>query len=185
MSLDDPQTLVGARRECPLIVGRGDGETFLASAIPAFLSQTRQRAVHRERRARRDHARRRDVHRAPTDDRADRAVEEITWDEETAEKGGYETFMLKEIHEQADALAETIFDRAALDDRVDLNDEGALDEAILAGIERITIVACGTSYHAGLIGSLRDRGVGADAGRDGDRVGVPLPPRRWPGRATS
>ncbi len=82
-----------------------------------------------------------------------RDIEEITWDAETAEKGGYETFMLKEIHEQADALAETIFDRAALDDRVDLNDEGALDESILAGIERITVVACGTSYHAGLIGS--------------------------------
>ncbi len=152
MSLDDPETLVGARRECPLIVGRGDGETFLASAIPAFLAHTR-RVQYIEN----------GELVAITPDGATfidadgtelpREIEEITWDAETAEKGGYETFMLKEIHEQADALAETIFDRAALDDRVDLNDEGALDESILAGIERITIVACGTSYHAGLIGS--------------------------------
>ncbi len=152
MSVDDPQTLVGARRECPLIVGRGDGETFLASAIPAFLSETRsvQYIENGELvEITPDGATFIEADGTPVD----RAVEEITWDEETAEKGGYETFMLKEIHEQADALAETIFDRAALDDRVDLNDEGALDEAILAGIERITIVACGTSYHAGLIGS--------------------------------
>jgi glutamine---fructose-6-phosphate transaminase (isomerizing) len=152
MSLEDPQTLVGARRECPLIVGRGDGETFLASAIPAFLAHTR-RVQYIEN----------GELVAITPDGATfidasgtelpRDVEQITWDAETAEKGGFQTFMLKEIHEQADALAETIFDRAALDDRIDLNDEGALDESILAGVERITIVACGTSYHAGLIGS--------------------------------
>ena len=61
-----------------------------------------------------------------------RAVETVDWDEETAEKGGYETFMLKEIHEQADAVAETIADRTARGDGVDLDEEGALDESILA-----------------------------------------------------
>ena len=82
----------------------------------------------------------------------ERAVETVDWDEETAEKGGYETFMLKEIHEQADAVAETIADRTARGDGVDLDEQGALDEAILADVQRIVIVACGTSYHAGLIG---------------------------------
>ncbi len=81
-----------------------------------------------------------------------REVETVDWDQETAEKGGYDTFMLKEIHEQADAVAETIFDRVARADGVDLDEEGALDESILAGVGRIVIVACGTAYHAGLVG---------------------------------
>jgi glucosamine--fructose-6-phosphate aminotransferase (isomerizing) len=81
-----------------------------------------------------------------------REVTRIDWDEETAEKGGFETFMLKEMHEQADALAEAVADRTARGDGVDLDEEGALDEAILADARRIVIVACGTSYHAGLIG---------------------------------
>jgi glucosamine--fructose-6-phosphate aminotransferase (isomerizing) len=76
----------------------------------------------------------------------------VDWDEETAEKGGFETFMLKEIHEQADAVAEAIADRTARGDGVDLDEEGALDESLLADVKRIVIVACGTSYHAGLIG---------------------------------
>ena len=82
----------------------------------------------------------------------ERGVELVDWDEETAEKGGYETFMLKEIHEQADAVAEAISDRTARGDGVDLDEQGAFDESILAGVKRIVIVACGTSYHAGLIG---------------------------------
>ncbi len=82
----------------------------------------------------------------------ERAVETVDWDQETAEKGGFETFMLKEIHEQADAVAETIADRTARGDGVDLDEQGALDEAILAGVKRIVVVACGTAYHAGLIG---------------------------------
>ena len=76
----------------------------------------------------------------------------VDWDEETAEKGGFETFMLKEIHEQADSVADAISDRTARGDGVDLQEEGALDEAILEGVERVVIVACGTSYHAGMIG---------------------------------
>ena len=75
----------------------------------------------------------------------------MTWDAEAAEKGGFETFMLKEIHEQADAVAETIADRLPGDEGVDLSDV-ALDDDFLRGLGRIVIVACGTSYHAGLIG---------------------------------
>jgi glucosamine--fructose-6-phosphate aminotransferase (isomerizing) len=151
MSLDEPGVLVGARKECPLIVGRGDGETFLASAIPAFLRETR-RVQYIENGeivvARPDGV----TFLTPDGTELDRDVVEIDWDEETAEKGGYETFMLKEIHEQADAVAETIADRTVREDGVDLDEEGALDEALLRDVRRIVVVACGTSYHAGLIG---------------------------------
>ncbi len=151
MSLDEPDVLVGARKECPLIIGRGEGEQFVASAVPAFLSETR-RVQYLENGEivvlRPDGVR---ILSADGTEVA-REVEEVDWDQETAEKGGYETFMLKEIHEQADAVADTIFDRTARADGVDLDEEGALDESILAGVERIVIVACGTAYHAGLIG---------------------------------
>jgi glutamine---fructose-6-phosphate transaminase (isomerizing) len=151
LSADEPDTLVGARRECPLVVGRGEREQFVASAVPAFLSQTRQ-IQHVENGEivvlRQDGVTLLTAEGTPVE----RAVEEVDWDEETAEKGGYETFMLKEIHEQPDAVAETISDRVARGDRVDLSDHGAIDERILADLKRIVIVACGTSYHAGLIG---------------------------------
>ena len=109
MSLDEPDVLVGARQECPLIVGRGEGETFLASAIPAFLAHTRhvQYIENGEIVVVTPTGTR---FLTPDGDAIERDVE-IDWDEETAEKGGYETFMLKEIHEQADAVAETIADR--------------------------------------------------------------------------
>jgi glucosamine--fructose-6-phosphate aminotransferase (isomerizing) len=151
MGLDEPETLVGARRECPLVIGRGEEEQFLASAVPAFLARTRtvqylengEIAVLTP-----------DGVTITTPDGVlvERATETVEWDEEAAEKGGFETFMLKEIHEQADAVAETIADRTARGDGVSLNEQGALDEALLAGVRRIVIVACGTSYHAGLIG---------------------------------
>jgi glucosamine--fructose-6-phosphate aminotransferase (isomerizing) len=150
MSADEPGTLVGARKECPLIVGRGDGEQFLGSAIPAFLAHTR------------------DVQLIENDEIVvltaggvefmtpdgtpiEREIKRVDWDQATAEKGGYETFMLKEIHEQADAVAETIADRTARGDGVDLA-EAELDESLLQGIDRILILAAGTSFHAGLIG---------------------------------
>src|SRR4029077_17904740 len=82
----------------------------------------------------------------------ERAIEMVDWDEETAEKGGFDTFMRKEIAEQADAVAETLADRRARGDGVDLDEEGALDESILADTRRIIVVACGPASHAGLIG---------------------------------
>ncbi len=151
MSLDEPEVLVGARRECPLIVGRGEGEQFVASAVPAFLAQTRrvqwldndEIVVLRPEGV---------TITTPAGQELQREVETVDWDEDTAEKGGYETFMLKEIHEQADAVADTISDRTAAGDGVDLDEPGALDEALLADVRRIVVIACGTSYHAGLIG---------------------------------
>jgi glucosamine--fructose-6-phosphate aminotransferase (isomerizing) len=151
MSLDEPELLVGARKECPLVIGRGEGEQFVASAVPAFLAETRR--VQYLENGEIVVLRPDDVLITTADgEPVQRAVQSVDWDQETAEKGGYETFMLKEIHEQADALAETIADRTARGDGIDLDERGALDEAILAGVKRIVVVACGTAYHAGLIG---------------------------------
>src|SRR5947207_2463628 len=151
MSLDEPDVLVGARKECPLVVGRGEGEQFVASAVPAFLAETR-RVQYVENGEivvlRPDGVTITNSDGVPVE----RAVETVDWDQETAEKGGFETFMLKEIHEQASAVAETIADRTARGSGVDLDEEGALDEALLADVQRIVVVACGTAYHAGLIG---------------------------------
>src|SRR4051794_4007828 len=119
VAADEPGVLVGARKECPLIVGRGDGQQFLASGIPAFLAHTRNVQALED-----------DELVVLTTDGAEfltaagapfeRETHEIDWDADAAEKGGYETFMLKEIHEQADAVAETIADRTVRPDGVEL-----------------------------------------------------------------
>src|SRR5829696_6718774 len=131
MSADQPDVLVGARKECPLVVGLGEGESFIASAIPAFMSETRSVQL---------------VH----DGGIEREIDRVDWNQEEAEKGGYETFMLKEIHEQADAVAETVAGRLG-EAGVELPDIGISDE-FLKDVRRVVIVACGTSYHAGLVG---------------------------------
>jgi glutamine---fructose-6-phosphate transaminase (isomerizing) len=159
MTAHEPGLLVGTRRECPLIVGQGDGEQFIASAIPAFLRETRhvqylnddEIVVLRPEGA---------TFYSPDGELVEREVTEIDWDADTAEKQGYETFMLKEIHEQADAVAETIGERAARGWGIDLgaltppldSTDRPIDDAFLARLQRIVIVACGTAYHAGLIG---------------------------------
>jgi glutamine---fructose-6-phosphate transaminase (isomerizing) len=151
MSLDEPDVLVGARKECPLVVGRGEGEQFIASAVPAFLAETRrvQYLENGEIVILRPEG---VTITTAAGELIERAEQTVDWDEETAEKGGFETFMLKEIHEQADAVAEAISDRTARGTGVDLEEQDTLDEAILADVKRIVIVACGTSYHAGLVG---------------------------------
>jgi glucosamine--fructose-6-phosphate aminotransferase (isomerizing) len=151
MALNEPETLVGARKECPLIVGRGDGETFLGSAIPAFLAHTRK-VQYIENGELVVVTPEGTTFLTPDGVELEREVVEIDWDEETAEKGGFETFMLKEIYEQADAVAETIADRTVRADGVDLAEEASFDEELLRDVNRIIVVACGTSYHAGLIG---------------------------------
>ena len=151
MSADEPGLLVGARKECPLIVGRGDGEQFIGSAIPAFLRETRtvQYIGDDEIVVLRPEG----VEFQTADGEVlERELVEIDWDADTAEKQGYETFMLKEIHEQADAVAETIGERAARGVGIDLGDLGGIDDQSLQAIKRVVVVACGTSYHAGLIG---------------------------------
>ncbi|HEX2392040.1 MAG TPA: glutamine--fructose-6-phosphate transaminase (isomerizing) [Solirubrobacterales bacterium] len=150
MHAEEPGRLVGARKECPLVAGVGEGETFLASAIPAFLADTRTAMpIENGEIVEIDEGgvRITDAAGAPVR----RGAEEVTWDADAAEKGGYETFMLKEIHEQADAVAETIADRVPGEAGVALSDV-ALSDAFLRDLRRIVIVACGTSYHAGLVG---------------------------------
>jgi glutamine---fructose-6-phosphate transaminase (isomerizing) len=150
MHADQPGLLVGARKECPLVAGVGEGESFLASAIPAFLAETRQAVTIENGEVVTIDASGVTITDAEGNP-VEREAEEISWDEAAAEKGGYETFMLKEIHEQADAVAETIADRLPRDEGVDLSEAG-LDDAFLKSLRRIVIVACGTSYHAGLVG---------------------------------
>src|SRR5215207_433746 len=148
VAAEEPGVIVGARKECPLIVGRGDHEQFLASGIPAFLAHTRDVQYIEDGEI--VTVRPGGVEFMTADGTpVERPIERIDWNAEEAEKGGYETFMLKEIHEQADAVAETIADRTARGDGVDLPE---LDDALLRGCKRIVVVACGTSYHAGLIG---------------------------------
>lgn len=151
LSLDEPELIVGTRREAPLVVGVGDGETFLASAIPAFLAHTKRMVVLEDgdvvvvtpRGARFT-----DAAGVPVS----RDVADVPWDDDAAEKGGYETFMLKEIHEQPAAIAATLAGRLRDDGSVDLSEMGLSDD-VLRRIRRIYIVACGTSFHAGLIAS--------------------------------
>src|SRR5918998_1049422 len=149
MSADDPDTLVGARKECPLVVGIGEGESFIASAIPAFMSETRNvQLVHDGEIVAITPEGSRFI--APDGSTIERDVDHVDWDDEQAEKAGYETFMLKEIHEQADAVAETLAGRLG-EAGVELGDIGISDE-FLKDVRRVVIVACGTSYHAGLVG---------------------------------
>ena len=151
VAADEADLLVGARKECPLIVGRGDDEQFIASAIPAFLAHTRRVQLIENDEivvVRRDGV----EFLNAAGETVERSIDEVDWSEEVAEKGGYETFMLKEIYEQADAVAETIADRTVRPDGVDLDGLGTIDDAFLRDCNRIVVVACGTSYHAGLIG---------------------------------
>jgi glutamine---fructose-6-phosphate transaminase (isomerizing) len=146
---DQPDLLIGARRQCPLVVGVGDGEMFLASSIAAFLKETRKVQLIEDGEV---------VAITPEGARfftdegevEHKEVEPIDWDDESAVKGGYETFMLKEIYEQPEAVRETIGDRAR---RGKLVLEGiGLNELEIQNLRRIVIVACGTAYHAAVTG---------------------------------
>jgi glutamine---fructose-6-phosphate transaminase (isomerizing) len=146
---DHPDLLVGSRRQCPLVVGVGEGEMFLASSIAAFLRETRRIQLIDDGEV---------VAITPEGARfftsdgeiEHKEVEPVDWDDEGAERGGYETFMLKEIYEQPTAVSETIGDRAR---RGRLVLEGlGLTETEIRNLRRIVIVACGTAYHAGVVG---------------------------------
>jgi glutamine---fructose-6-phosphate transaminase (isomerizing) len=146
---DHPGELVGARQQCPLLVGAGDGEMFLASAAVAFLGETRRIQLIDDGEivsispegARFIHVESGDIARETV---------EVDWDDEAAEKSGYETFMLKEIYEQPDAVKETLGDRVRHGHLV-LESLGLSDEE-LRNLRRIVILACGTAYHSGVVG---------------------------------
>ena len=147
---DHPDQLVGARFQCPLVVGLGKGETFLASSIAAFLRETRQSSSSRTTRSSRSRPRARRFYSVDDGPAEDRDVIEVDWDIESAQKGGYETFMLKEIYEQPEAVRETIGDRVRHGELV--LEALEMTETEIQNLRRIVIVASGTSYHAGVVG---------------------------------
>ena len=151
MHRGEPDRLVGARQNVPLVVGLGKGETFLASDVAAILAHTDQVIFLEEG----DVADLRprgveitDVAGSPVS----RSTTTITWTAEAAEKGGFDHFMLKEIHEQPTALRQSIAGRVTRSDEIVVEELAGLG-ARLAGIRRIELIACGTAYYAALIGA--------------------------------
>ncbi|PRY52006.1 glutamine--fructose-6-phosphate transaminase [Geodermatophilus tzadiensis] len=147
---DEPDTLVASRRNSPLVVGVGDGEYFLGSDVAAFIAHTREaRELGQDQVVEIDRTRGlsvTDFDGAP----AEPVAYTVDWDAAAAEKGGHDWFMLKEIAEQPQAVADTLLGR--LSDEGDLVlDEMRLSDQELRDIDKVFVVSCGTSYHAGLI----------------------------------
>ena len=144
---DSPEHIVGARRNSPLVVGVGDGENFLASDVSAFISHTKKALELGQDQV---------VDVTPqgvnVTDLEGGAITpkayEITWDAKAAERGGFTHFMLKEIFEQPKAISDTLLGRFGADGKIECKEI----ENLSLDIDRILILACGTAYHAGLIG---------------------------------
>lgn len=150
LSYKNPDILVAARKDSPLIVGLGDGEYFIASDIPAVLKYTRKTYIMEDGEIVTVSAKGLAFSNIATGESVTKDIYEVTWDETAAEKGGYEHFMLKEIFEQPKALRDTLAGRLN-HTKVTLQ-EVDLTPAEVAQFNKVAIVACGTAYHAGLIG---------------------------------
>ncbi|MEV5569379.1 glutamine--fructose-6-phosphate transaminase (isomerizing) [Spirillospora sp. NPDC052269] len=145
----DDDLVVGARRNSPLVVGVGEGENFLASDVSAFIAHTRDAIELGQDQVvelRKSGVTVTDFQGRPAETKA----YHVDWDVSAAEKGGYDYFMLKEIAEQPRAVADTLLGRIGADGRLTL-DEMRISDQELREVDKIIIVACGTSYHAGLI----------------------------------
>ena len=147
ISSDSPEVIVGARRNSPLVVGLGRGENFLASDVSAFIAHTKSALELGQ-----DQVVQVSPDSVLVTDLDGKQVSakpfEITWDAKAAERGGYTHFMLKEIFEQPKAISETLLGRFSDDSKVICSELSSLN----LDIDRILILACGTAYHAGLIG---------------------------------
>jgi len=147
---DEPDLVVAARRNLPLVIGLGDGENFVGSDVTAFIAHTREaRAVEQDQVV---EVRRTGVVVTDLDGTVvDGERYHVDWDTDAAEKGGYEFFMLKEIEEQPGAVRETLGGRLTPEGLLHL-DELAMSDEDVRGIEQVFIVACGSAYHSGLVG---------------------------------
>jgi glucosamine--fructose-6-phosphate aminotransferase (isomerizing) len=146
---DEPDVVVGARRNSPLVVGVGNGENFLASDVAAFIAHTREAIELGQDQIvelRRERVTVTDFDGRPAEVRP----YHVSWDASAAEKGGYDYFMLKEIAEQPKAVADTLLGRIDASGRLTL-DELRIPDRALREIDKIVVVACGTAFHAGMI----------------------------------
>jgi glucosamine--fructose-6-phosphate aminotransferase (isomerizing) len=154
---DEPDKIVGVKKDCPLVVGLGNGEFFIASDVPAFLSYSRDVIFldDAEIVVLTNNGIKITLDGIPVQ----KDVKSVSWSHSMAEKGGYRHFMLKEIYEQSRAIADTLRGRFnAESGEVNLEEFG-MNEEYLKTVKRIFIVACGTSYHAALIGKYMIEGI--------------------------
>jgi len=153
MSKKHPDRLICTKKDNPLVIGLGDGENFIASDIPAIIQRTRRTFILNDGEiaiVRKDSVDIMDRQGDPVT----KKVFEVNWNAEAAEKGGYEHFMLKEIHEQPKAVRDTMSQRISKDGKEIVLEELKWTPEFLNSFNKIYIVACGTAYHAGLVGKF-------------------------------
>ena len=151
LSKHDPDTLICTKKDNPLVIGLGDKENFIASDIPAIIARTRRTYILGDGElaiVKKDSVWITNRRGEPVT----KKVFEVSWNAEAAEKGGYEHFMLKEIHEQPKAVRDTLSGRISDDNSAVVLDELKWTEEYINSFSRVFIIACGTAYHAGLVG---------------------------------
>ena len=149
---NEPDKLIAVRKDSPLIVGIGEGEIFIASDIPAVIAHTRDVYLLEDKEF--VEITKNGVKLLNADGtEIKKDIYKVTWSQDAAEKGGYDSFMLKEIHEQPKAITETMRGKISKDNGINFN-EFTLTKEELEAIDRVFIVACGTAYHAGLMGKV-------------------------------